>query len=436
MYRYSFINGMLWLAIFFLLACFPVVVSYLGELPPFRGFWEELGVALGFMGLSLFGLQFLFSGRIVQVAPAFGVDNIVQFHKEIGVIAILFALAHPVFMLIADSGYVSFFDPSENLPRAVSLILATIGMILLLATSLWRLSFGLSYEMWRLMHGLLGGLVLFVGVAHSIQVGHYLSPVWKMIFIAILFLSYGYLLVHTRLVRPYRTLKKPYEITEVKPKRDDTYTLVLKAVKGARMAIEPGQFVWITINDHPFSLQQHPFSISSSSEDSAISITAKRLGDFTNKWKHFKPGQPAFLEGPLGSFTLKDKPCFFIMGGIGVTPAISMLRTLADKKDKRKCILIYGNENEEKIPFKGDLEKIEERLDIDVIHVLQEPMEDWEGESGMIDEALIASNLPEAKNDFDYYICGPEPMMDVAELTLRKLGVPWENIYAERFDLA
>jgi ferredoxin-NADP reductase len=67
------------------------------------------------------------------------------------------------------------------------------------------------------------------------------------------------------------------------------------------------------------------------------------------------------------------------MGGIGVTPAISMLRTLADKKDKRKCILIYGNENEQKIPFKRDLEILEEQLNIKVVHVLQDPREDGKG---------------------------------------------------------
>ncbi len=427
---------MLWLAIFFLLAVLPVWVSYSGELPPFRGFLEELGVALGFIGLSLFGLQFLFSGRIAQVAPAFGVDNIVQFHKEIGVIAILFALAHPVFMLIADTSYISFFDPGENLPRAISLILASIGMIGLLLTSLWRLTFGLSYEVWRLLHGVLGGLVLFIGVAHSIQVGHYLNPLWKIIFLAVLFLAYGSLLIHTRLVRPFRNRKNPYEISEVKPKRDDTYTLVMKAVNGSRLDFEPGQFVWITIHDQPFSLQQHPFSISSSKMDTSIAITAKRLGDFTNTWKNLKTGQRAFLEGPFGSFTLKDKPCVLIMGGIGITPAISMLRTLADQLDQRKCILIYGNENEQKIPFKEDLEKLKNKISLEVIHVLEKPGENWKGEEGLIDERLIISKLPEEKNDFDYFICGPSPMMDVAELTLRKAGVSWENIYAERFDLA
>jgi predicted ferric reductase len=322
MKRYSLKNGMLWLAIFFLLAVLPVLVSYLGELPPFRGILEELGVALGFMGLSLFGLQFLFSGRIAQVAPAFGVDNIVQFHKEIGVIAILFALAHPVFMLIADSSYISFFDPRENLPRAISLILASIGMVFLLLTSLWRLSFGLSYEVWRLLHGgLAGWLVLFVGVVHSIQVGHYLDHFGKSFLLVALFLAYGYLLIHTRLVRPIKNLKKPYEITEVKPKRDDSYTLVLKAVKGSRMTFEPGQFVWITIHDHPFSLQQHPFSISSSKNDAAIAITAKAIGRlYQHSGKTLKPGQRAFLEGPLGSFTLKKSHAFLSWVVLGSPP--------------------------------------------------------------------------------------------------------------------
>ncbi len=427
---------MLWLGIFFFLAILPLFIAYSGELPSPRSFLEELGVSMGFMGLSLFGLQFLFSGRIEQVAPVFGVDNIIQFHKEMGVIAILFVLSHPILLLIADISYLSFYDPTENLPRAIALMLATVGMVLLLTTSLWRLSFGLSYEVWRLLHGLLGGLVLLVGVVHSVQVSHYLDSMWKIISLGILFLGYGYLLVHTRLVRPWLNRNKPYEIAEVNPKRDDTYTLVLKAMNGKRMAFEPGQFVWITIKSSPFSLQQHPFSLSSSADSSKISITAKRLGDFTNKWKHLKPGQKAFLEGPFGSFTLKDKPCFFIMGGIGVTPAISMLKTLCDKEDPRECILLYGNQNWKEVPFRGDLKTIEKQLNLQIVHVLQEPEEDWSGEEGMIEERLILKYLPVKKNEFDYYICGPSPMMDVAEISLRRAGVLWQNIYAERFDLA
>ncbi len=58
------------------------------------------------------------------------------------------------------------------------------------------------------------------------------------------------------------------------------------------------------------------------------------------------PGTKAFLEGPFGSFIPKPgSNIFLIMGGIGVTPAMSMLRTMRDDNDKRKAILIYGNKN-------------------------------------------------------------------------------------------
>ncbi|WP_158857574.1 ferredoxin reductase family protein [Lunatibacter salilacus] len=433
---YSTTNGLLWLGIFVVIALLPLAIAYSGPLPPVRTFLEEFGVSLGFIGLSLFALQFLFSGRVKGIAPSFGVDNIVQFHKEIGVIAILFSLAHPISMLLADWGYVSFFDPEVNLPRAISLVAVTIGMVLLLVTSLWRLSFGLSYEVWRLIHGVLGFLIIFVGVVHSVQVGHYLDGLEKVVPFVVLFASLTYLLAHTRLVRPYRNKRKPYIVREVVPQRDDCYTLILDPKGHDGMAFEPGQFIWITIKSSPFSLQQHPFSYSGSAAKSSISITAKQLGDFTEKWETLKSGQQAFVEGPFGSFTLKNRPCFFVMGGIGVTPAISILTTLKDLSDKRECVLLYGNEDWKKIPFREQLDQLQKEINLTTVHILEKPHDDWDGEEGLINEDVIQRFLPKNKEQFDYFICGPAPMMDVAELALRKAGVPWNQIYAERFDLA
>jgi predicted ferric reductase len=433
-YRTS--NGLLWLGIFVAIALIPLAIAYIGPLPPVRSFLEEFGVALGFIGLSLFALQFLFSGRFKKVAPTFGVDNVVQFHKEIGVIAILFSLAHPISMLFADWDYIRFFDPEENLPRAVSLVAVSIGLVVLLVTSLWRLTFNLSYEIWRLIHGVLGFLIIFVGVVHSVQVGHYLDGLGKVIPFVVFFTGMTYLLAHTRLVRPYRNKKKPYVVRKVIPQRDDCYTLVLDPKGHKGMSFEPGQFIWITIRSTPFSLQQHPFSFSGSAVKSSISITAKQLGDFTEKWEDIKPGQQAFVEGPFGSFTLKERSCFFVMGGIGVTPAISMLRTLSDLSDARECILLYGNETWEKVPFREELELLEKEINLKTVHILDKPKDGWEGEEGFITDEIIKRYLPTNKENFEYYICGPEPMMDVAELTIRKAGVPWNQIYAERFDLA
>lgn len=433
-YRIS--NGLLWLGIFVVIALIPLTIAYTGSLPPVRTFLEEFGVALGFIGLSLFALQFLFSGRIKGVAPSFGVDNIVQFHKEIGVMAIIFALAHPIFMLFADWDYISFLDPRVNFPRAISLMAVVIGMVLLLVTSLWRISFGLSYEVWRLIHGVLGFLIIFVGVVHSVQVGHYLDGLERVIPFVVFFTALTYLLAHTRLVRPYRNKQKPYVVREVIPQRDECYTLILDPKGHDGMAFEPGQFIWITIKSSPFSLQQHPFSFSGSAAKPFISITAKQLGDFTEKWDTLKPGQQAFLEGPFGSFTLKERSCFFVMGGIGVTPAISILRTLSDLSDDRECVLLYGNENWEKIPFREELKQLENEINLKIIHILDKPKDGWDGEEGFITDEIINRYLPADKENFEYYICGPEPMMDMAEMALRKAGVPWDQLYAERFDLA
>src|SRR5690606_39032597 len=104
------------------------------------------------------------------------------------------------------------------------------------------------------------------------------------------------------------------------------------------MRFVPGQFAWITVGETPFSLQQHPFSIASSTHDPRIRLTAKEFGDFTSRLKAVEPGTSAYLEGPFGSFTPDPSPdvgIFLIMGGIGITPAMSMLRTLRDEGSRR-----------------------------------------------------------------------------------------------------
>lgn len=304
----------------------------------------------------------------------------------------------------------------------------------MLYSSFWRISTGLSYEWWRLLHGALGLGLVFIGIVHSAQVGHYLNSPLKISLMIFFFVPMVYLIFHTRLVRPWMAKKTPFIIKEVLPKKDDCYTIKLTSKNAGSFSFEPGQFVWITISDSPFTIQQHPFSFSSSAASDVLEFTAKRLGDFTNTWKYLQPGQTAYLEGPFGSFTLKDKPCFMVMGGIGITPAISILKTISDTKDGRKCILVYGNQNWESVPFREELAFLKNKTNLQLIHVLAEPQEAWAGEKGLISEDIILKYLPDKCNEFDYYICGPAPMMDEAELTFRNAGVDWKNIYAERFD--
>jgi predicted ferric reductase len=123
------------------------------------------------------------------------------------------------------------------------------------------------------------------------------------------------------------------------------------------------------------------------------------------------------------------------MGGIGVTPAMSMLRTFKDTNDKRKITLIYASENWKNITFREELDKLEKVLNLKLIHVLNEPDANWKGETGIVDQTCIEKYFPEQSEEYMYYICGPTPMMDITEVALRNLGVTWRHIYTERFKI-
>jgi predicted ferric reductase len=183
-------------------------------------------------------------------------------------------------------------------------------------------------------------------------------------------------------------------------------------------------------------MQQNPYSIASSSRDKYISLTAKDLGDFSGSWKNIKPGTKAFLEGPYGSFTPKpDKNVFMVMGGIGITPGMSMLRTFKDDNDRRKIILIYGNENWDEVLYREELEDLSKDIDLTIVHLLEKPPDEWDGETGFVTQELLSEYLPDNPSDFAYYICGPKPIMDITEVSLRNLGIDWRLIYSERFEI-
>jgi predicted ferric reductase len=142
---------------------------------------------------------------------------------------------------------------------------------------------------------------------------------------------------------------------------------------------EPGQFAWITVGKSPFAITRHPFSISSSAEKTGrVAMSIKAAGDFTRKIGRLQPGAAAYLDGPYGAFTVDrhNGPGFvFIGAGVGITPLMSMLRTMADRRDPRPCYLFFGNREWEGVAFREEIEELESRLNLEVVHVLSRPPE-------------------------------------------------------------
>ena len=245
------------------------------------------------------------------------------------------------------------------------------------------------------------------------------------------------LLLYVRIVKPLFILRRPYVVSEVRPERGDSWTLVMRPQRHPGFRFTPGQFGWLTIWGGPFKITGHPFSFSSSAEipDGRVEMTIRNLGDLTSRIHEVPVGRRVYIDGPYGAFTIGDPADMHVLiaGGVGITPMMSMIRTLADRGDKRPVILLYGSKDWESITFREELEALEARLDLKLVHVLSNPPAGWRGEKGFINGEIMKRHLPPPYPDHEYFICGPNPMMDAIEKALGEMHVPLSKYHSERY---
>jgi 3-phenylpropionate/trans-cinnamate dioxygenase ferredoxin reductase subunit len=431
----------LWVSAYLLLALGPLAILFVTELPPPRGFWIEFSAALGFIALAMFALQFVLTARFKGIASPHGLDTILQFHREAGLVAVAFALMHPITMILSAPPYIEFLDPRVMFPRAAMLIAVIAAMLLIVFLTLRRQPLGIPYEVWRLSHGLLGLFIVVIGLVHILQVNWYVAETWKRTLWIGLTVGALLLLGHVRIVKPFLMRRRPYRVAEVRSEGGRTWTVVLEPAGHGGMKFKPGQFAWLTLGPTPFSMQQHPFSFSSSAvRPDRLEFTIRELGDFTSTIGRVKAGTTAFLEGPYGAFVpvlSGGNGLVLIAGGVGIAPMMSLLRTLRDMKDQRTVLLIYGSRDKDETIFRDELESLRKMLRLQVVFVQEQADDSLSSESGLIREELLETYLPGAAGrDFQYFICGPVPMMDMAERYLARAGVPHGRIHSERFDIA
>ena len=433
------IEATVWISVYLVATIAPLAVVMLVDTPPGRGFWTELSSALGFVGLAMITLQFVLTSRIRRFSWPYGMDIVLQFHRQISLVAGALLLAHLVVLFATRPETLALLNVIEAPWRARFAVISMIALVVIVVSSVWREALGLSYERWRLLHGTLAVVAVATGLAHVVGVGYYLELAWKqwmwIAMVGVAVAAFAYI----RIGKPMVQLHKPWEVVEVREERGETWTLAVRPIGHDGIAFQAGQFAWITLSRSPLVIREHPFSFSSSAEDiPRVEFTIKALGDFTKGIRHLEPGTRAYLDGPHGAFTIRRNPAdgyVFIAGGIGITPIMSMLRTLADRGDERPLLLIYGSGSWEEVTFREELDELTRRIDLEVIHVLRDPPADWDGPTGYVDKALLERHLPDLYTERFYFMCGPQVMMATVEEALLGLGVPLDRALMERFDL-
>jgi len=434
------LSGLFWLALYLAVALSPLLLMLMPPTPAGRTFSTELSAALGFIGLAQMGLQFVLIARFRPVTEPYGIDIILQYHRQIGLVSLALVSGHAVIVIGERPALLgSLSAPGGGRTALVTGLASIVAFMLLAGLSLGRQRVGLGYEAWRVSHTLLGLLMLGLAAAHVVEVGHYVNSGWKrflwVAFAALMAAVLGYL----RLVQPLLLRSRPYRVVGVEPDRGRTWILAMEPDGHPGMRLLPGQFAWIKLGDSAYNLQEHPFSFSSSAEaPERLELGIKELGDFTARIGETPLDTRAYLDGPHGSMSIDRYPAagyVFIAGGIGITPIVSMLRTMADRGDRRPARLIYADDAWENMPFRDEIEALARRIALDVVWVLESPPEGWQGETGWVTAELLERHLPDERIERHFFICGPNPMIRSVESSLHGLGIPSRRIEAERFTL-
>jgi predicted ferric reductase len=430
------VRGIAWLGILIGICVAPLAFALISTNRPGLGFWTDFSVALGFVGLALMGVEFALVARVKIVAEPFGTDALVDFHRQIGYAGLAFVLIHVA--LSAELGQVKSFTPAETPARVWFGAVATAALVVLVATSVWRRRMRLSYELWQILHTVLAVIAVVAALVHVLLVDYYVDTVWKQVLWSLMAAAFIWLLVWVRLLRPLQTRRRPWTIERVRPERDRTTVLTLRPDGHGGLRFEPGQFAWITVGRSPFSVTSHPFSLCSSAEtNGSVEVAIKAAGDFSSGVATVSPGTEVYLDGPHGVFSIdqyEGAGFCLIAGGVGIAPALSMLETLADRGDVRPVVLFAGNRNWDSIIFRDRIAELTARLNVTVVHVLEEPPPDWTAEKGYLDADILARHLPVGYQRFQFFACGPNPMLDAVETALVRIGTPADRIHTERFD--
>lgn len=206
---------------------------------------------------------------------------------------------------------------------------------------------------------------------------------------------------------------------------------------------EPGQYATISFKRGKRPSVERCFSISSSpTNQETVEFGIRVGGRFTSALEKLKEGDTVTVRGPFGGFVF-DAPnqhnVVFCAGGIGIAPFISMIRYAAALNLKNNITLLYSARNQDEIAYYDEINDITvNNKNIRVFFVVGDGAVTKIHLAHRIYKGYITSDiLAEASNndfgDTTFFLCGPPPFMSSLVSTLKKSGVPHENILTEAF---
>jgi len=200
----------------------------------------------------------------------------------------------------------------------------------------------------------------------------------------------------------------------------------------------PGQFLQV-IFDHEDRKNKNLnkyLSFSSSPFRDYFEITKRvSTSDFSEKLICLNPGDEVLFKAPMGHVTFKDeyKKIGFLIGGIGITPVISIIEYIMDKGLDTDIELHYSNRNEEEIAFRAELEKWDsQNSKLKICFFTDCEPQDKKCIHGLIGKDHVCNGIHDYKNRI-FFIYGPPGMVQAMKNICEETGCSKDMIKVENF---
>jgi predicted ferric reductase/mono/diheme cytochrome c family protein len=415
----------------------------------------SIAVLCAFAGTSAFALNLVLGARLRYVEALLGgLDRMYKAHRVNGQIAFALLLGHVV-LILASRATVSTDTALDLLgPGAGWTVFAGVLAFGAMTVSIVMTLFvRLGHEVFVYVQRSFG-FIFLVATYHvfttegaadeSTALNLYMAALASLGVAAFVYRS----LLGNVLVR-----RRPYQVTAVN-RLDEFVTEIVMDPLAEPLDFAPGQFVFVNFRSlalseqfRPFDVsvqrqvfsiragdvsnQFHPFSITSAPAERTLRITVKAVGDYTRALRGLEEGADAVVEGPYGSFSHRGLPGreqIWLAGGIGVTPFLSMARSLRYANEPA-VDFYYCVEGAEEAHFLDEFREVAARRgDFRVFLVSRD-------EVGFLTAAHLAKESGELATR-EILICGPPAMIESLRSQLTAHGVPVDRIHAEEFGFA
>jgi ferredoxin-NADP reductase len=227
------------------------------------------------------------------------------------------------------------------------------------------------------------------------------------------------------------------KIEAIKWELPDTATFFLTELSGRRITYKAGQFITLVFMHRAEEIRRS-YSLSSSPDEGSLAVTVKRMenGEISRfMLTKLKVGDVLNAVEPAGRFTVNnfqaEKDIFFFAAGSGITPVLSQLKYILNRKGNSRLTLVYSSRNES-VLFKAELDEltIAHPYRLQIIYLLSSKADRL---NNLKAELLVTQTIQFSLDKAEFYICGPFPYMRMVRLTLIYIGIDPDKIRRENF---